>query len=473
MKSTKLRLIALLVVVVMLCASFSVGFAPAASGTDGALDLSGQTIDFTILGIGGWVPSSLSIEMSPLFAEYAKENFGYDVNFSFAEAPFDNLFQKAATSLAAQSNEFNLIISDSQWLGALSEPGWIIQLNDIIDANPNLQVDWYSESASKAYMNYPDGSDNIWGLPQEADVLILYVRADLFTDEAERAAFEEAYGYALPADDSVEEWEDIDYVKFGQISEFFTRPDDDLYGTTIQYSKIYDFLTGSFYPFIWSSGGEVWDQETKSVEGVLNTDLNAEMLALDKEFMQYCPPGAIDVDISGIIDNFNAGKAATGFQWAAQGAAMTGPEGSEVWAVIPPGYRNDDESVSRTYSLGGQPWVINAFNTDEQMQVAVDFLNWWYTDETQLEFARRGGNPLGTNVLESDGFDEIQLWFPAYKYMMQEGYSKDFWHEPTYAELLAIQQEAWSAYMAGDDGSVEAAKAVMDDVAAKQQEVLN
>ena len=126
--------------------------------------------------------------------------------------------------MAAESSEYNLIISDSQWLGALSEPGWIVQLNDLIAANPALNVDWYSKSASSAYQIYPDGTDKIWGLPQEADVLIMYVRADKFTDATERANFKAKYGWELPADKSNEAWQDIDFVKYGQISEFFTRP---------------------------------------------------------------------------------------------------------------------------------------------------------------------------------------------------------------------------------------------------------
>jgi len=435
--------------------------------------LAGKSVTLSILGIGGWLPSALSQQMGEeLFTKYAKENYGYDVKVTFAEAPFDSLFQKAATSLASQSNEYNIIISDSQWLGALSEPGWILKLNDLIKANPNLDAEWYSKSAAAAYQNYPDGISDIWGLPQEADVLIMYVRADLFTDSTERANFKAKYGWDLPSDSSIEQWEDIDFEKYKQICEFFTRPDQGLYGTTIQYSKVYDYLTGSFYPFIWSAGGEIWDPSTRKIEGVLNTEDNAKALALSKSFMQYCPPGAIDVDIAGIVDNYTSGKVATAWQWAAMGGAMTSDKG-DTWAVILPGYRMADGTVNRCSSLGGQPWVINAYNTPDQMQVVTDFLNWWYSDETQLEFAKRGGNPLKASVLNSDGFEEIQPWFTAFKYMMQEGNSKDFWHEPTYAELLATQQEAWSQYMAGNDGSVETAKAVLDDVASKQQAIID
>ena len=434
--------------------------------------LAGKSVTLSILGIGGWKPSSLAQEMgSELFASYAKEKYGYDVTVTFAEAPFDSLFQKAATSLAAESSEYNLIISDSQWLGALSEPGWIVQLNDLIAANPGLNVDWYSKSASSAYQIYPDGTDKIWGLPQEADVLIMYVRADKFTDETERANFKAKYGWDLPADKSNAAWEDIDFVKYGQICEFFTRPDQNMYGTTIQYSKIYDYLTGSLYPYFWSAGGEVWDPTTGKVSGVLNTDKNAEMLALAKSMMSYCPPGAIDVDIGGIVENYTTGKAVTAWQWAAMGSTMN-VEGTDTWGVILPGYRKEDGTVNRCSSLGGQPWVVNAYTDADQMQVVTDFLNWWYSDETQLEFAKRGGSPLGKNVINSEGFEDLQPWFTAYKYMMQDGNSKDFWHAPAYAELLAVQQEAWSAFMAGDDGSVATAKAVLDDIAAKQDAIL-
>lgn len=92
--------------------------------------LAGKKIDMNILGIAGWLPSSLGVKMSPLFADYVKQRYGYDVSFGFAEAPFSDLFQKAATSLATKSQEYNIIISDSQWLGALAKPGWILKLND-------------------------------------------------------------------------------------------------------------------------------------------------------------------------------------------------------------------------------------------------------------------------------------------------------------------------------------------------------
>ena len=117
--------------------------------------LAGKKIDMNILGIAGWLPSSLGVKMSPLFADYVKQRYGYDVSFGFAEAPFSDLFQKAATSLATKSQEYNIIISDSQWLGALAKPGWILKLNDVISQNKGLQIPWFSQTVIDTYMRYP------------------------------------------------------------------------------------------------------------------------------------------------------------------------------------------------------------------------------------------------------------------------------------------------------------------------------
>jgi multiple sugar transport system substrate-binding protein len=432
----------------------------------------GKTIEFTILGIGGWVPSSLSVDMAPMFAEYAKANYGYDVKFRFEEAPFESIFQKAATSFAAQSQDFNIIICDSQSLGALSEPGWIVQLNDIIKENPELNIEWYSKSASSAYMNYPDGTNNVWGFPEEADVLLLYVRKDWFLNPDYRTQFKAAFGWELPASEA--DWEGIDYQKYEQILQAFTQPDRGVYGVAIQYSKIYDYMTGSLYPFMWSRGEEIWDPVAKKVEGVLNTQANAEALAQMASYQKYSPPGALNYDISGIVDAFTTNKVATAFQWAAMGAAMITPElEGKVWGVVPPGYRMPDGSIKRVSSLGGQPWVINKFNDEEHMKVAIDYLKWWYLPETQIEFAKRGGSPLVKSVVNSPGFEDLQPWFPAYKIMMQDGYSKDFWHVPEYAEMLAVQQEGFTAFAAGKDWSVAAAKRTLDDIARRQQAILD
>ncbi|MEM6430452.1 MAG: sugar ABC transporter substrate-binding protein, partial [Deinococcota bacterium] len=164
------------------------------------------------------------------------------------------------------------------------------------------------------------------------------------------------------------------------------------------------------------------------------------------------------------------GQVATAFQWAAVGLGMITDEiADDVLVVPPPLFERADGSLDRTYSMGGQPWVINAYNTPEQMRVAVDFLKWWYLPETQLEFAMRGGNPTDALTLNAEGFDDINPWNRAYRYMLQDDRARDFWHEPTYSEMLATQQEGFTAF---SSGQVDDPANVLKWIACQQQEIL-
>ncbi|MBV9392471.1 MAG: extracellular solute-binding protein [Verrucomicrobia bacterium] len=215
--------------------------------------------------------------MAPEFAKYAKEKYAYDVSFSYADAPFSTLFQKAASSLATKSNEYSLMVSDSQWLGAFTEPGWIVKLDDIVKQNPELNSEWYNPVLRTSYQEYPDNSGHKVGFPEETDVLVIFARKDLFQDPKERETFKAKYGKDLPQ--TFEDWENIAFNEdFEHICEFFTRPDKNLYGTVFQHSKEYDFQSMYVYPFMWSMGGEFWDPKTHDVEGYLNTEVNAKAM---------------------------------------------------------------------------------------------------------------------------------------------------------------------------------------------------
>jgi multiple sugar transport system substrate-binding protein len=429
--------------------------------------LAGQKIAMNVLGIAGWLPSSLGVKMSPLFADYVKDRYGYDVTFGFAEAPFSDLFQKAATSLATRSQEYNIIISDSQWLGALAKPGWILKLNDVIAQNKELQVEWYSQTITDAYQVYPDGTKNLWGFPQEGDTIALYVRKDMLADPKEQEAFQAKYNAKLPQ--TFEDFDKLTMAEFEKVAEFFTRPDKQLWGTAMQYSRVYDFVTCYLYPFMFSQGGDIWDPKTGQVEGILNSAINAKAMEQAKGWLKYQPPGALNYGIAEEVDVFTQGKVFSCFQWAAVGLVMIKPELKDKIMVVPPPKHGTGADAKRIYTIGGQPWVINAYNDQAKMRVAIDFMKWWYLPETTLEYAKRGGNPCDKATLSKQEFDSINPWNRAYKFMLEPGRSRDFWHDPKYSEMLALQQEGFTSYMSGQTKS---AKQTLDYIACGQQQIL-
>jgi multiple sugar transport system substrate-binding protein len=448
--------------------------------------LAGSTVNLTILGISGWLPSTLAMEMAAPdantsfseFAEFARDNYGYTVNFSFAELPFETLFEQARDSLANRSNDYNIIIVDSQWLGALVELEGIVNITGLIedgipdmgiDPQPNLSLRLFSPAVRDAYQVYPDGTDQLWALPQEGDAIVLYVNKSLLESPKERAAFEAEYGFPMPA--AFEDFENLTMPEFEKMARFFTRPALCLYGTAMQHSRTYDFQTMFLYPFMFSLGGDSWNPKTREVYGVLNSDVNALAMEWNKRMLDYEPPGAADFGIEESIDAYCGGRVFSAFQWAALGPSMLAdPKVRENTLIVPPpGFVRSDGTFSRIYSIGGQPWVVNTYNNPEQMRVAVDFLNWWYLPEIQLEFARRGGNPIDARTVGDPSFESINPWNRAYKYMLQGNRSRDFWHEPSYAEMLAVQQEGFTAYLSGRTSDP---MKVLNWIACRQQKIL-
>ncbi len=434
-----------LLLLLMICLAIAASSVSAAD----RVDLKGKNITMSILGIAGWFPSKLGVDMSPEFSRYAREKYGYDVKFTFEEAPFTSLFQKSAASLATQSDAYNIIVVDSQWLGGLAAPGWILKLNETIDKNPALKnIDWYDQIVIDTYMSYPLGSKNYWGLPLEGDTMVLYVRKDKLTDPKERAAFKKKYGSELPQ--TFKDFETLTMPEYEKMLDFFTRPEQGFYGLAQHTSKDYDFVCTAAHNYIWSRGGRIWDQKTNQIWGVLNTKKNAASLRAYKKSLKWSPPGAANYGNGEIMEAWNGGKVFSAIMWAAVGQYMMHPKDGEVMIVPPPMHlKNGKGTPHRIYSMGGQPWVINSFNDKNKMQVAKDFMEWWYTPETQREFANRGGNPVIKSVLDKPGFEKIQPWFKAYKFMLNESRGRDFWHNPLFAVMLHKQQEAFHAYLTG------------------------
>lgn len=440
----------------------------ALAGTQGD-EMRGKTLELSFATIAGWPPSQAPVAMFPAFAAMALEKYGYTVTARETSAPFASLFQMVAPTLASRSQEYNLIVSDSQWLGALSEPGWIVKADDVYALVPELDIEPYSSLVPATYQVYPDGSGQRWGFPQMPDTQGLFLRLDMLTDPAEQAAFQEQYGVELPTtQEGFAGWTIQDFEK---VFEFFTRPDQDFYGTCIQYSKEYDFFSCAYHPYVYATGGDIWDPATGNVVGVLNTDANAQQLEYFVGLQKYQPPGAPTFGIAEMIDLFTQGKVFSSFNWNAVGLAMVPPEMEGKVLVLPhpkPEWEGGPEEVIG--AMGGQPWVINSYNDDDHMRACVDFLKWWYTDEAQAEFINNnGGLPWSKEGVEAPGFEELKPYTYAFKYMLGEGRSRDFWHLPEYAELLAIQQEAYSALAAGQ---VTDAKRVLDYIAARQQQIL-
>lgn len=431
-----------------------------------AENMKGKTIDFAYSRIGGWPPSAAPETQWADFQKYAMDNHGYTVNaITFAEAPFGELFQKVAPTLASKSQEFNLLIVDSQWLGALAEPGWIIKADDVFAANPELDIAPFSSLVSNTYQVYPDGSGTRWGFPQMPDTQGVFLRKDMLEDPKEQAAFKAKTGKDLPS--TYEVLSQIEFTDLVEIIDFFHRPAKGMYGTALMYSKEYDFFSCAYYPFAYSTGGRIWDPETNDVYGILNSDVNAKAMEQFVGLKKYQPKNFAAFGIGDMIDLFTQGKSFSAWQWLAVGKFMSSDKVPASNVISIPLPKWDGKLIG---AMGGQPWVINAFNDDDHMRVAIDVLKWWYSKETQDKFIKEnGGLPWSKEGAANPEYLAVAHYVKPFLSMLEEGRSQDFWHLPEYAEMLAVQQEAFNGYATGQ---VKSAKDALEYAAAKQQQIL-
>ncbi|MGF1623296.1 MAG: ABC transporter substrate-binding protein [Alphaproteobacteria bacterium] len=434
--------------------------------------------------------------------EYANANYtspsGANVTVELDFIPWPTFYERVAASLTSGEQKYNMLVTDSQWLGAFIEGGYYRDMTQEILDDPELAAlfaDLHPAlvSAYSTYPHqtpdqvrskpYPDPEAQYYGFPQFPDTYITFYRTDLFCDEGESAAFEEEYGYKLPC--TYEDWADVDWDMYADIGEFFQRAageelagevlTEDFAGIGYQAGKGYDFSSMAVNAFIWQYGADIWDETQQpcgQAEGVVNSELAVEALEHYLDLLQYMPAAVStgQMDIFVLNDLYAQGKVASAINWVGLGAPVMDPATSQVSEVsgfaMTPGLRLDDGTIDRTGNIGGQPFVVTTWSSDVEIEEAVHFIKWWLSDDVQWAFTGAGGQSGRMSIMERDGYNDLGPFNRAHVEMME--WQRDVWHIPEFFELLTYQQDQFDRAITGQIGAQEA----LDLIAAHQQQVL-
>ncbi|NUB43637.1 extracellular solute-binding protein [Fertoebacter nigrum] len=395
--------------------------------------------------------SAYSQELTIFWAEWDPANYLQElVNEYEAETgvvvtvettPWADFQTKAFTEFNAQGSAYDLIVGDSQWLGAASEAGHYVELTEFFNANKVGDI--MAPATVKYYAEYPGNSGRYWAIPAEGDAVGWSYRKDWFEDPAEMAAFEAKYGYPLgvPAD-----WKQL-----RDIAEFFHRPDQNRYGIAIYTDNSYDALAMGFENALFSHGGELGDPNTFEVEGIINGPKAVAALDAYRELYGFTPPGwaktffvennqAITENLAAMSMNFFAFFPALLNETTNPNAANTG------FFANPAGPSGD-----RFAALGGQG--ISVVSYSQNQEEAMKFLEWFIKDETQKRWAELGGYTASAAVLESQEFRQATPYNEAFYQTMF--IVKDFWAVPEYAELLGQLNNRLYPHIVGGEGTAQ------------------
>ena len=434
------------------------------------------------MAVPDWPPTRI---MKDLADKHYKAPSGNNVTLEPDFIPWPNYYERLAASLTSGEEKYQMAVSDSQWLGAFIEGGYYLKLNEFIDADPELQAIFEDlhPNLVDAYSTYPHKTENYYGFPQMPDVLVAYYRKDAFCDEGEQQAFQEKYGYKLPC--TPEEMNNADWSMVRDFGEFFRRGkgetlagaplDDDFYGIAYQAGKGYDFSSMQINGFIWQHGGDIWD-ETKEpeghAEGVVNAEASVQGLDHYLSLLEFMPPVVKTgtMDIFKVDELFREGKVAWIVQWIGFAESAITPETSKVadkvdFAMMA-GLKKDDGSLERWSNIGGQPFVLTTWNSDTVVKEAIDFVKWWLSKDTQIQFAQAGGQSGLRSVHTTDEYKTYRPWNHAFGPSLD--WQRDVWHIPEFFELLVQQQQEFDLAITGQ----KSAKETLDAVAEFQEELL-
>jgi multiple sugar transport system substrate-binding protein len=384
-----------------------------------------------------WAPADYLQQIGKMY----EEETGIKVNV--IQEPWGSFGDVFFTEMAAGGDAWDMVIGDSQWLGQGATQGHYLDLTAFL-TDTGIK-DSVTEATLTYYGEYPTGSGTYWGYPTEGDADGWAYRMDLFEDPDNMAAFEAEYGYPLAVPET--------YAELYDIANFFTRPDEGIYGVAIYTQKDYDAITMGVENVMFSWGGE-WQDENNNVMGIVNSPENIESLQFYKDLYECCQvPGLSNAFYTETNDAMIGGQATMIMNYFAFLPALANPDVSP-YADVTGYFPNPAGPTGQQHAaLGGQGMSVISYIPDERKQASLDFIEWFAQDDIQAEWAALGGYSCNAAVLETDEFLNATPFNPAFAETMT--FVKDFWNIPEYAELLEITQREFSAFVVEGVGTAE------------------
>ncbi|AHG01948.1 hypothetical protein HALLA_01225 (plasmid) [Halostagnicola larsenii XH-48] len=293
-----------------------------------------------------------------------------DVEFVRDHRPLPEIHEELIETGDIADGTYDLFLCLSDWLPASADAGDLHPLDDLIRSNPpSGWPDGWADSM-RTLVTY-DGAT--YGVPYHDGPELFHYREDLFENVAEQRAFRGEYGRPLSVPRT--------WAEFLEVAEFFTRPEEDLWGTVVAalpdgHNNVYDFLI-----HLWSRGGEVLDD---TGQPAFDSDAARDALTYYHDLIhehEVAPPESVDLESVEVGQFYADGKAAMMWNWAGFGAMAEAADsdvfGHTNYGLIPRAKTENGEHTSLTVLYG-----LTVPAGSDHPELAYDFIRHATTPES-------------------------------------------------------------------------------------------
>lgn len=403
--------------------------------------LGAQAQDKTLtLCWAAWDPANALVELSKDFT--AKT--GIQMKYEFV--PWPNFAQRMLNELNSKGKLCDLLIGDSQWVGSAATEGHYLKLNDFFDKN-SIKMSDFVPATVEGYSTWPKGSKNYWALPAMGDAVAFSYRKDWFARPELRAEFKQKHNRDLAPPTT---WDE-----FKQVAQFFQNRNIDgkkVYGSALYTERGSEGITMGVANTLYAYGFEYQNPaKPYDMKGFVNSPGAVKGLKVFKDLYDCCvPPGHSNAYMTENLDAYKSGQVAMQMNFIAffPGISKDPQVGGEKTGFFP--IPKGDKHFAQ---LGGQGMSVVKYS-DKQAQ-ALEYIKWFAQPTVQKRWWDAGGFSVHNAILSAPGFEKSTPYAKVFLDSMK--IVKDFWAEPSYAQLLLAMQNRAHEYVVAGKGTPQAA----------------
>ena len=408
------------------------------------------------------------VEAIKLALPIYEEETGVRINLD--SQPYNALQQRVFAELGSQSPFYDIVIVDTPWMPAITnqiEPliahiedpevtdAEMLALDDFI---PKVFFDTAVYNHPDSHLEFPgdqsvidlaaikEAGFDIFGLPLQANALTMSYRSDLFEDPAEQAAFEAEYGRPLTVPET---WDE-----FVEVATFFTRPDQNLYGTTLMAGSG-DWATDDFKTLLAGFGGygkmvdDSFARAFNSPEGEAALQFYQDLINVH----QVTPPGVTSFSWDEASAAFVAGLTAMSMNYHSEVLAPD-IQGSVSYALVPAGPDGDRGPHFGT-------WMLSVNKFSENKACAWQAIQWLTSAPTQTLMLATQLHPSRVSVFEAAASDPVTSQFGNFYEVLGESLAVGI-GRPRLINYGEVDEIIWTAVNRVASGAVTAAEALAE-----------